>query len=75
MKENDVRTLARDSLWLVLMSLVAATLVFQLAASSNNLLPALAVLAFMTPVVASTAVQLYRDLDRYRSGGGGQASP
>lgn len=62
MKEVTMRTLVRDLLWLVMMTLATAVLVIQLGANSASLMPALAVLAFMTPMVASAAVQLHRDL-------------
>lgn len=62
MKHATLRNLMQDSLQLALMSLLTAGLVFQLGTHSDSLMPALAVLAFMTPMVASAAVQWHRDL-------------
>lgn len=73
MKQSVIHALVRDAVKLVLVSLVTAGLVFQLGVHSINLMPALVVLALMTPMVASFAVQLYRDLNRYRDGDGGHA--
>lgn len=65
MKQALVRNTMRDALLFVLIATATAGLVIMLGTASENLLPALAVLAFMTPVVASAAVQLHRDVQEW----------
>jgi hypothetical protein len=57
-------TLVKDVLALAFFAVSTAGLVIMLGTESANLMPALMVLAFMTPMVASAAVKLKRDLDR-----------
>lgn len=64
MNNRMIRNVIKDSVILAFFAGSTATLVVMLGLNSPNLAPALLVLAMMTPLVCSAAVQLKRDISR-----------